>query len=348
MTDGTSRAARRRGASGRPFKFFRGSAPASARGYTPYRSRVVPKKNWCAGLSKVPLTVSSGLDTSLDWREPRCAPPPAERLLMSKLTLNTLAFTAVILISGCAENGEIGFKNHPVDCAMGFVHSDCQPGTSGYDQGVGAGLSDDEIKTLQNQQVTGMLGVMQQIQSQQQQQQAQQQIQSQEFMQESQQNYEAWHQRQQQNTGPVWTPPQVTPAPLAEAPTQTMPISQLSNGTTTFSGPAGQVLERASTNGSVTTFNGPAGQTLGTASTNGGVTTLTGPAGQVLERASTNEGVTTFTGPAGQTLGTASTNGGVTTLTGPAGQVLERASTNGGVTTFTGPAGQSLGTANGN
>jgi len=32
---------------------------------------------------------------------------------------------AASLLSGCA--------NHPVDCAMGFHHSDCLPGTAGYD-----------------------------------------------------------------------------------------------------------------------------------------------------------------------------------------------------------------------
>lgn len=51
---------------------------------------------------------------------------------MLKSTINTVAFTAVLLLSGCAENGEIGFKNHPVDCAMGVAHSDCQPDTAGY------------------------------------------------------------------------------------------------------------------------------------------------------------------------------------------------------------------------
>ena len=28
------------------------------------------------------------------------------------------------LLSGCA--------NHPIDCAVGFVHADCLPGTAGY------------------------------------------------------------------------------------------------------------------------------------------------------------------------------------------------------------------------
>ena len=32
---------------------------------------------------------------------------------------------SAIYLSGCA--------NHPVDCALGFYHSDCLPGTAGYD-----------------------------------------------------------------------------------------------------------------------------------------------------------------------------------------------------------------------
>ena len=37
-----------------------------------------------------------------------------------------IAATALaVLLSACA--------NHPVDCAVGFHHSDCLPGTAGYD-----------------------------------------------------------------------------------------------------------------------------------------------------------------------------------------------------------------------
>lgn len=32
---------------------------------------------------------------------------------------------AAIVLSGCA--------NHPLDCAVGFHHGDCLPGTAGYD-----------------------------------------------------------------------------------------------------------------------------------------------------------------------------------------------------------------------
>jgi hypothetical protein len=35
------------------------------------------------------------------------------------------ALLAAGLLAGCA--------NHPVDCALGFHHSDCLPGTAGYD-----------------------------------------------------------------------------------------------------------------------------------------------------------------------------------------------------------------------
>jgi len=32
---------------------------------------------------------------------------------------------ASIILAGCA--------NHPIDCAVGFHHADCLPGTAGYD-----------------------------------------------------------------------------------------------------------------------------------------------------------------------------------------------------------------------
>ena len=48
--------------------------------------------------------------------------------------LRALILTAslCLLLVGCAENGELGLKNHPLDCASGIVHSDCLPGTLGY------------------------------------------------------------------------------------------------------------------------------------------------------------------------------------------------------------------------
>lgn len=36
-----------------------------------------------------------------------------------------IPFLCVVFIAGCA--------NHPVDCALGFYHSDCLPGTAGYE-----------------------------------------------------------------------------------------------------------------------------------------------------------------------------------------------------------------------
>lgn len=35
------------------------------------------------------------------------------------------ALAALAMLGGCA--------NHPVDCAVGFHHADCLPGTPGYD-----------------------------------------------------------------------------------------------------------------------------------------------------------------------------------------------------------------------
>lgn len=45
-------------------------------------------------------------------------------------------FTSFTLLSGCA--------NHPVDCAVGFHHSDCLPGTAGYDDPIKFSDHDDQ------------------------------------------------------------------------------------------------------------------------------------------------------------------------------------------------------------
>jgi hypothetical protein len=36
-----------------------------------------------------------------------------------------------------------GCANHPIDCAVGFYHSDCLPGTAGYDDPVRFATVDD-------------------------------------------------------------------------------------------------------------------------------------------------------------------------------------------------------------
>lgn len=38
------------------------------------------------------------------------------------------------MLAGCATNGEIGFAGHPLDCAVGVGHSDCAPGTPGFNR----------------------------------------------------------------------------------------------------------------------------------------------------------------------------------------------------------------------
>jgi hypothetical protein len=43
-----------------------------------------------------------------------------------------LLMLVAMALTGCAQNGEIGFDHHPGDCAIGFPHSDCLPGTAGY------------------------------------------------------------------------------------------------------------------------------------------------------------------------------------------------------------------------
>jgi hypothetical protein len=39
--------------------------------------------------------------------------------------------------------GDPGFAGHPLDCAMGFRHADCNPGTLGYNNSVAVTNSDD-------------------------------------------------------------------------------------------------------------------------------------------------------------------------------------------------------------
>ena len=67
---------------------------------------------------------------------------------MSKFTScsmrRTILLFTILALTGCADNGEPGFHNHPIDCLFGFAHSDCLPGTAGYGSGVGNGLSNDQ------------------------------------------------------------------------------------------------------------------------------------------------------------------------------------------------------------
>lgn len=55
----------------------------------------------------------------------------------------------------------------------------------------------------------------------------------------------------------------------------------------------------------MTTFTGPQGQYMGNAYTNGNMTTYTGPQGQYAGSSYSNGGMTTFTGPQGQYQGSA-------------------------------------------
>jgi hypothetical protein len=55
----------------------------------------------------------------------------------------------------------------------------------------------------------------------------------------------------------------------------------------------------------MTTFTGPQGQNMGSAYTNGNMTTYTGPQGQNLGSSYSNGNMTTFTGPQGQYQGSA-------------------------------------------
>ena len=47
-----------------------------------------------------------------------------------------LMSAVMLLLGGCA--------NHPVDCAVGFHHADCLPGTAGYDDPTRFAIADDK------------------------------------------------------------------------------------------------------------------------------------------------------------------------------------------------------------
>ena len=47
---------------------------------------------------------------------------------------------ALVLLSGLL----YGCANHPIDCAVGFHHSDCLPGTAGYDDPAKFADADDK------------------------------------------------------------------------------------------------------------------------------------------------------------------------------------------------------------
>src|ERR1700737_2887294 len=51
---------------------------------------------------------------------------------------------ALLCLAACSSvPGDPGFANHPLDCAMGFRHADCNPGTAGYNNGVAMADGDD-------------------------------------------------------------------------------------------------------------------------------------------------------------------------------------------------------------
>src|SRR5271169_2251074 len=43
---------------------------------------------------------------------------------MSRVIIAAVVASLSVLAAGCA--------NHPIDCAIGFYHADCLPGTAGY------------------------------------------------------------------------------------------------------------------------------------------------------------------------------------------------------------------------
>lgn len=64
--------------------------------------------------------------------------------IMRFVAVFTLCGLLAFNLAGCsATPGDPGFANHPLDCSIGVRHSDCQPGTAGYNSGVALNNSDD-------------------------------------------------------------------------------------------------------------------------------------------------------------------------------------------------------------
>lgn len=49
-----------------------------------------------------------------------------------------LLFVVLGLAACSSAPGEPGFAGHPIDCGLGFAHSDCAPGTPGYRAAIAA------------------------------------------------------------------------------------------------------------------------------------------------------------------------------------------------------------------
>src|ERR1035437_5004055 len=63
---------------------------------------------------------------------------------MRFVAMVALGGLSAFALAGCSSiPGDPGFANHPLDCALGFRHSDCQPGTAGYNGGVALNDADD-------------------------------------------------------------------------------------------------------------------------------------------------------------------------------------------------------------
>ncbi len=57
-------------------------------------------------------------------------------------------FLIIFILEGCSSYG-FGFKNHPLDCAMGVRWPDCRPGTLGYENGGGSDYRKNDQENLQ-------------------------------------------------------------------------------------------------------------------------------------------------------------------------------------------------------
>jgi hypothetical protein len=50
-----------------------------------------------------------------------------------RVTISIVSIVIGFGLTACsAVPGDPGFAGHPLDCAVGFMHADCQPGTAGY------------------------------------------------------------------------------------------------------------------------------------------------------------------------------------------------------------------------
>jgi hypothetical protein len=54
------------------------------------------------------------------------------------------AVLTALSLGACSKvPGDPGFAGHPLDCAVGFMHADCEPGSLGYEKAAAINSGDD-------------------------------------------------------------------------------------------------------------------------------------------------------------------------------------------------------------